>query len=104
LQFQAGSRQWLYDAIANWLESSSAGDHQQTSRVFWIQADPGMGKSSFAATLRKKLKDEQRLLGSFFYRDTEKNDSPAKVYHLNVLSLFLDLLPGIKYFRTISWS
>jgi hypothetical protein len=78
LHFQAGSRQWLYDAIANWLESSSAGDHQQTSRVFWIQADPGVGKSSFAATLRKKLKDEQRLLGSFFYRYTEKNNSPAK--------------------------
>jgi DNA polymerase III epsilon subunit-like protein len=36
-------RQWLFDAIHQWLQSNR--------RIFWLQGAPGIGKSAFAAQL-----------------------------------------------------
>ena len=38
-------RQWVFDAYHRWL------DEQPKSRVFWIQAGPGVGKTALAANL-----------------------------------------------------
>lgn len=38
-------REWLFTAHADWLE------HQPASRLFWIKAGPGVGKSAIAASL-----------------------------------------------------
>lgn len=38
-------REWLFTAHADWLE------HQPDSRLFWIKAGPGVGKSAIAASL-----------------------------------------------------
>ena len=38
-----------------------------------------MGKSAFAASFCKKLEKENRLLGAYFCRYTEQNESPSKI-------------------------
>lgn len=38
-------RDWVFDAYQQWL------DHQKESRLFWIKAGPGVGKSAIAANL-----------------------------------------------------
>ena len=38
-------REWITDAYTDWL------DHQPQSRIFWIKAGPGVGKSAIAANL-----------------------------------------------------
>lgn len=38
-------REWIFDAYAKWL------DHQPDSRLFWIKAGPGVGKTAIAANL-----------------------------------------------------
>jgi hypothetical protein len=81
-RFQPGSRQWLFKEVNDWLIGGSlpAQEHKgNLSRVFWIQADAGMGKSVFAATLAKKLKDENRLLGAYFCQFTSSNESASKI-------------------------
>jgi hypothetical protein len=98
-RFQSGSRQWLFEEVSVWLTSLPlkeeggdgmemkidhrnevhASDDREKNRVFWIRAEPGMGKSAFAATLSKKLKEEKTFLGAYFCRHTEKNESPSKI-------------------------
>jgi hypothetical protein len=98
-RFQPGSRQWLFEEVSMWLrsiplneESGDGMDHRnegenevhasddgEKNRVFWIRAEPGMGKSAFAATLSKKLKEEKTFLGAYFCRHTVKNESPSKI-------------------------
>jgi len=38
-------RAWIFDAYSHWV------DHQPESRLFWIKAGPGVGKSAIAANL-----------------------------------------------------
>jgi tetratricopeptide (TPR) repeat protein len=38
-------RQWVFDAYQDWLE------HRPSSRLFWVQAGPGVGKTALAAVL-----------------------------------------------------
>jgi hypothetical protein len=95
-RFQAGSRQWLFEEISVWFQSAlsvEGGDgaemkgsielnqHQERekNRVFWIRAEPGMGKSAFAATLSQKLKHENVFLGAYFCRYTEANESFSQI-------------------------
>jgi hypothetical protein len=86
-RFQPGSRQWLFEEVNHWLTrgSSPVGvdvdvvDEGHFSRMFWIRADPGMGKSAFAAALTKKLKDENLFLGAYFCQYTSSNESASKI-------------------------
>jgi hypothetical protein len=91
-RFQAGSRQWMFEEASAWLDSNlGGGDGAETKtnnlgaspreehRVFWIQAGPGMGKSAFAASLSKKWKGDQRLLGAYFCRYTKADESPSAI-------------------------
>ena len=46
--------------------------------MFWIQAEAGMGKSAFAASLHAYYSIRKRLLGVFFCRYGAKNRSEGK--------------------------
>lgn len=61
-------RQWLFDAYEQWL------DQQRDSRVFWIKAGPGMGKSAIAANLAHTRRSA--IVASWFCdaRSRELND------------------------------
>jgi hypothetical protein len=83
-RFQPGSRQWLFEEVNDWLIGDSVpvdapSEPPTLSRVFWIQADAGMGKSAFAAALANKLKDESLLLGAYFCQYTSSNESASKI-------------------------
>ncbi len=41
-------REWVFDAYENWL------NHQPTSRVFWVKAGPGFGKTALAVQMANR--------------------------------------------------
>lgn len=51
-------REWIFDAYNHWVE------HQPDSRLFWIKAGPGVGKSAIAANLVHR--QHQYILASWF--------------------------------------
>jgi len=59
-------RQWLFDATQNWLDNS-------TSRMFWLKASPGIGKSAFAAKLTHQARSA--VIG-FFMCDFQGMKNP----------------------------
>ena len=55
-EYQAGTRQWMYDEVDDWLHGgSSAGSTAEPSRLFVLLAMAGMGKSVFSAAIHTKL-------------------------------------------------
>ena len=67
--FHAGSREWMFSLVTEWLLSDKA------KRVFWLKGGAGMGKSAFAATLVKRLQADKSFLAAFFcrYGDSERS-------------------------------
>jgi len=64
-------REWVFDAYQNWL------DNQPQSRLFWIKAGPGVGKTAIAAMLAHTR--QSAIVGAWFCqsnsierRDTRK--------------------------------
>lgn len=45
-------REWIFDAYNHWVE------HEKESRLFWIKAGPGIGKSAIAANLAHRQRKE----------------------------------------------
>lgn len=65
LQF---TRRWLWDRIVLWLREKVEGEGALRSRLLWISAEPGMGKTAFACRLCDLLSEgeESSLVASFF--------------------------------------
>lgn len=61
-------RAWLFDASQEWLGSSS-------SRMFWLKASPGVGKSAFAASLAHRA--SSAVVG-FFMCDFQGRKDPEE--------------------------
>jgi hypothetical protein len=59
-------RQWLFEATQDWLDNS-------TSRMFWLKASPGIGKSAFAAKLTHQARSA--VIG-FFMCDFQGMKNP----------------------------
>jgi tetratricopeptide (TPR) repeat protein len=51
-------REWVFDAYENWL------DHQPSSRVFWIKAGPGFGKTALAVQMANRHR--AAIVGTWF--------------------------------------
>jgi tetratricopeptide (TPR) repeat protein len=51
-------REWVFDAFENWL------DHQPSSRVFWIKAGPGFGKTALAVQMANRHR--AAIVGTWF--------------------------------------
>lgn len=51
-------RDWLFDAFHQWA------DHQPESRLFWVKAGPGVGKSAIAANLAHR--ERGAIIASWF--------------------------------------
>lgn len=61
-------RAWLFDATQEWLDSSS-------SRMFWLKASPGVGKSAFAASMAHRARSA--VIG-FFMCDFQGRKDPEE--------------------------
>jgi tetratricopeptide (TPR) repeat protein len=51
-------REWVFDAFEHWL------DHQSSSRVFWIKAGPGFGKTALAVQMANRHR--AAIVGTWF--------------------------------------
>ena len=51
-------REWVFDAFEHWL------DHQPSSRVFWIKAGPGFGKTALAVQMANRHR--AAIVGTWF--------------------------------------
>ena len=51
-------REWVFDAYEHWL------DHQPSSRVFWVKAGPGFGKTALAVQMANRHR--AAIVGSWF--------------------------------------
>jgi hypothetical protein len=69
-KFLPGARQWIFTLVSDWLQSKSVDDSGNLmSRLFWIQADAGMGKSVVAAMIATKHQD--MIIGTVFFNFTD---------------------------------
>ena len=60
-RFQAGTREWVFDRVQNWLD-----DRSSQNRVMVISGNAGMGKSVISAVICKRMQEAGRLSGSHF--------------------------------------
>lgn len=67
-------RKWVFNAYNDWL------DHHPESRLFWIKAGPGVGKTAIAAMLAHE--HQQTIIGAWFCQtgSIERSD-PHKALH-----------------------
>ena len=57
-------REWIFDAYKQWV------DHQPESRIFWIKAGPGVGKSAIAANLAHR---ERAAIAASWFCDVKSS-------------------------------
>ena len=60
-QFKAGTREWVFNRVQNWLD-----DRSSANRVMVISGNAGMGKSVMAAVICQRMQDAGRLSGNHF--------------------------------------
>jgi hypothetical protein len=72
-QFLPGARQWIFSVLTRWLRSTSDDLTDDLtgfkSRLFWIRADAGMGKSVLAGMIAQQYKEI--VVGSVFFNFTD---------------------------------
>ena len=87
--FQVGTRGFVDEAFASWLQDPDG------SRLFWLLAGPGMGKSVTMAHLRQQF-DHQALFACHFCRhDIEERGEPVRM----ILSLAYQLAQQLPAYR-----
>ena len=88
-----GTRETLLNHIMAWASNES-----DTSNIYWIHGLPGIGKTSLAHSICKKLHNAQRLAGSFFCQRDDANMSDIR----NILpTLIFKLAENFPPFRRI---
>lgn len=82
-------RSWLFEETQNWLEKS-------TSRMFWLKAGPGIGKSSFAAHLAHQARS---VVVGFFMCDFQGKKDPEESAREAVCTLAFQLASRLPDYR-----
>jgi len=73
-----GTRKSLLDQIIAW--GSNISGQEDESNIHWIHGSPGIGKTSLAHSICKKLHDQHHLAGAFFCRrDDPKLSEPRNI-------------------------
>ena len=84
-RFQDGSRKWLLAKVELWR-------HDTTHPILWLQAEAGMGKSSFAMHLSERLAAEGCLLGAIYFQFNNKDKcSPCAMVKTLAYQLAMNL-------------
>jgi tetratricopeptide (TPR) repeat protein len=82
-------RKWLFEEAGRWLEES-------TSRMFWLKAGPGIGKSSFAAQLTHQARS---AVVGFFMCDFQGKKDPEESAREAVCTLTFQLASRLPDYR-----
>ncbi|CUA67975.1 putative WD repeat-containing protein alr3466 [Nostoc sp, PCC 7120] [Rhizoctonia solani] len=84
-----GTRKVVLNRIVTWTQNRN---HSES--FMWISGQPGMGKTSIAASLCQQLDKINALAGSFFYRrDNADSNDPLRVINNLVHTIALKLPP-----------
>jgi len=81
-----GTRKSILDQVVAW--GSNISGQKDESNIQWIHGSPGIGKTSLAHSICKKLHDQHHLAGAFFCRRDDPNLSeprnilPTLIYKL----------------------
>ena len=121
---QKDSRSWLHDEIDIWMDgnlsvpnndnnnSTEQSDKngpitkKKNENLFWLQADGGMGKSAFSASLIDRYGKKEKLLAAFFLKFTDKTDAKILWKSLGyqiAMGLFLNNSP-LLYTRILDFA
>ena len=88
-----GTREKLLNQVMAW-----AANESDMSNIYWIHGLPGIGKTSLAHSICKKLHNTQRLAGGFFCQRDDANMSDIR----NILPTFIfKLAENFPPFRNI---
>ena len=80
-----GTREALLDNLNRWATKESG---QKESDIYWIYGPPGIGKTSLAHSICRRLDDENHLAGAFFcQRDGRSLSDPRYVLPTLILKL-----------------
>jgi hypothetical protein len=93
-----GTRQSLLRQIVNWAANKPGPENVLQSNTYWCYGSPGIGKTSLAHSICKRLHEGNHLAGAFFCR----RDDPKLNEPINILPTFIHKLAMIiPPFRTI---
>ena len=87
----AGTRETLLNHIMAW-----AANESDTSKIYWIHGLPGIGKTSLAHSICKKLHSTQRLAGGFFCQRDDANMSEIRNILPTLISKLAEIFPPFR--------
>jgi len=88
-----GTREFILDQIISWVTNGPGQKDVDQSTPYWIYGLPGIGKTSLAHSICKKLDERNQFAGAFFCRRDDTNSSeprnilPTLLYQLAKTSL-----------------
>ena len=86
-----GTRETLLNQIMAWAANDS-----YTSNLYWIHGLPGIGKTSLAHSICKKLHNKQRLAGAFFCQRDDANMSELRNILPTLISKLAEIFPPFR--------
>ena len=86
-----GTREMLLNQIMAWVA-----DKSDTSNIYWIHGLPGIGKTSLAHSICKRLHNKQRLAGLFFCQRDDANMSEIRNILPALISKFAETFPPFR--------
>jgi hypothetical protein len=70
-RMQVNSRQWMKEKLEKFVNNE---DHS-VCKMFWVQAEAGMGKTAFTSSIVNNYQLSQRILAVFFFQFGDKQSS-----------------------------
>jgi len=93
-----GTREFILDQIIAWVTNGPGQEDVDQSTPYWIYGLPGIGKTSLAHSICKKLDERNQFAGAFFCRRDDTNSSEPR----NILpTLLYQLAKTSPPFRSI---
>eukprot|EP01031_Cornospumella_fuschlensis_P028635 gene28635-34570_t len=77
-RFVRGSRSWMHEMVRGWQENDE-------SKMFWVLADAGMGKSAFVASVVEYMEPRGQLAACFFCKYGNRNRSNEEAIMLSLV-------------------
>ena len=89
--FHPGSRKWLLNKVDRWFESRNS-----NSQVMVLTADPGFGKSAFAAEVCKEYRERGQLAACHFFKSTYSDYRDPHKMLQSLASHFCETVNGFR--------
>ena len=93
-----GTREFILDQIISWVNNGPGQEDVNQSTPYWIYGLPGIGKTSLAHSICKKMDERNQFAGAFFCQRDDTNSSEPR----NILpTLLYQLAKTSSPFRSV---